>query len=182
GLAWARSHQHHLASVRTAAVYGGLLFELRRFEEAEEHLQWAYETSLTNDSVLNVVKTAPALAQLYVAQKKFSAASALLDRHESLANQLSPFGAVAAELWLASALYHAAIGDGANAEKRFRQALNLNVRFSLPWDEAEVAYKWGLSLSQPSVERDGLLRRAANRWQAIGAHTYVSLCRQELSR
>jgi tetratricopeptide (TPR) repeat protein len=182
GLAWTRSHQHHLASVRTAAVYGALLLELHRFEEAEEHLQWAYETSLTNDSVLNVIKTAPALAELYVAQRKFPAAKALLGRHGGLADRLAPYGAVAAEFWLVAALYHAAMGEMPKAEVRFRQALDLNERFSLPWDEAEVAYKWALTLPQASGERDDLLRRAGNRWQAIGARSYAARCRQDVVR
>ncbi len=104
------------------------------------------------------------------------------DQHDALANQLASFGAVAAEFWLASALYHAAVGDRPSSEALFRKALDLNVRYSLPWDEAEVAYKWGLSLSEQGAERDDLLKIAENRWQAIGAHDYAARCTKELAR
>ena len=160
GLAYTKAHKHHLSSVRTASVRGGLLLEMGDLAGAEEDLQWAYETACNNHSVMNVLKTAPALCELYVAQGRTAAAAVLLNEHRSLAQELAPHGGASGDLWLASARYHAATGDFEKAEARFEAAATLYARFSLPWDQAQVAAKWALSIPKASQGRTELLRQA----------------------
>jgi predicted ATPase len=180
GLSWTKAHKHHLSSVRAASVRGGLLLEMGDLSGAEEDLQWAYDSARNNQSVMNIIRTAPALCELYVSQGRLAAAAVLLQEHQKLAEKLAPFGGAAADFWLAAARYHAAVGDWPRAEERFRAAAELNARFCLPWDEAQVVFKWALSIPAGQTGRKQLLGRAAHLWEGLSTSRYIELCSREL--
>jgi hypothetical protein len=105
----------------------------------------------------------------------------VLAEHQKLAEGLAPFGGAAADLWLAGAHCYAALGEHAQAEALFRATAEANARFKLPWDEAQVAFDWALSLPEPSSQRAELIRHAAALWQRTGASRYAEL-RTRLAR
>jgi len=68
------------------------------------------------------------------------------------------------------------------ADRRFQAAIDLNSRFSMPWDEAQVDFKWALCTPESPSARTELVQWATTLWNSIGASRYAELRAGEPAR
>ena len=184
-----RSHNSSAAAAATAQL-GVLYLESGKHVTAEGQLLYALDLYRKGGDLLHQISLLPCLCELCLATGNVAKAQDYLSEAQSIVRQHQGWGALEGDVLLVEGMVRAAQGREREAESAFGQAVSVDQRYSLPWDEAKVYYAWALATiehSVPGARRASVQRgrefmeRAQALWESVGALPYAARCRDRLA-
>jgi tetratricopeptide (TPR) repeat protein len=122
---------------------GAVLSSIGEVELAEKHLQRALDISHAGGNVLDELWVLPVLAELQLRTGAPDQAAETVRRAFELIDPDRNWYGLPAPLYLARGRVAQARGELQDAADCYRQAVEINRKWQLPWDEAKALEAWG---------------------------------------
>ena len=186
GFLWATASKMQLKAALTARVLGEVCFELGHYSRSEELLLQALDITRSGRSVTTLPSLLACLCELYLHSGELQKAQAYLAEAQAMLAKSQDWHGLPGDLYLAEGMARAAEGRWAEADAAFREAVEVDQRYELCWDEAKVYYEWACTLLSKGDEGARecaleLLNQAIALWDPMGALPYAERCRVKLA-
>ena len=186
GIEWSTHNQHLLIGASSKMQLGRLYLDQGSLPEADQCLRDSLSGFRRGDNKLPQAGVLAALIRLFVVVGDLPQAV----KCASEMNAIRPPGDLwqggTGEVALATAVIQSALGDAGATDSSFRQAVAINERYELPWDEGEAYFLWATHLLQrqgsPDKERAReYFGRAPDLWNALGSARHAAACAEQMA-
>lgn len=186
GLQWARAGGYVFGAAQTAQRLGELHHAVGELQQADDLLRWALEQYRRGGAVLLELSLLARLVRVSLSTGASDAAAAWFEDGRRILERPEDWRGLAGEFATAEGALRMSQGRRAEANAAFARGVEIDQRYGLRWDEAEVYYVWGCALVAAGSAEGGrareLLTRAAELWEQLGAGPWSDKCRVKLAQ